>query len=233
MGLDAVEIVMAVEDAFDIRIENEEAEIIRTPGQLIDLVWTKVARADSTTCLSHRAFNWLRKVLMRRCALSRETIVPAAPLATLLNSSQRREFAGYLATELGTGRLQLMRRTWLSAGLFTAAILLGLAATLPFRFTSAGTSVLLTAIVATTGGYLFARSTRGLRTEFPKSLASVGDLTTWIVAHKPDLATGLPSQKGWTREQVALRVREIVIDHLGCEAQYGEDARFVEDLGLS
>jgi hypothetical protein len=52
------------------------------------------------------------------------------------------------------------------------------------------------------------------------------------VAHKPDLATGLRSQNAWTREQVALRVREIVVEHLGCEAQYHEDALFVEDLGL-
>jgi hypothetical protein len=35
------------------------------------------------------------------------------------------------------------------------------------------------------------------------------------------------------REQVAARVREIVIDTLCCEKSYREDARFVEDRGLS
>lgn len=233
MGLDAVEIVMAVEDAFDIRIENSEAEIIRTPRQLIDLVWSKVAHADSATCLSHRAFNRLRELLIRRCALPRRVIVPAASIATLLNSSQRRDFVGYLAADLGTGTLQLMRPIWLSAGLFTAAVALGVGATLPLQPASAGMSVLITGIVEIGAGYLFARSTRRFRTEFPKKLASIRDVSGWIVAHKPDLATGLQSGKGWTREQVALRIREIVVDHLACDAQYHEDALFVEDLGLS
>ncbi len=42
MGLDAVEIVMAVEEAFDIQIENSEAEKVLTPGQLVDLVLSNV-----------------------------------------------------------------------------------------------------------------------------------------------------------------------------------------------
>jgi acyl carrier protein len=43
MGLDAVEIVMAVEDAFGIQIEDSEAEKILTPAQLVELVMGKVS----------------------------------------------------------------------------------------------------------------------------------------------------------------------------------------------
>jgi acyl carrier protein len=232
MGLDGVEIVMAVEETFDMRIADSEAEKVRTPRHLIDLVWKQVAHADTTGCLSHRAFNRLRQLLMRRCALPRKAIVPTARLSDLLSSSQRREFADYVETDLGAAGLQLSRPTWLSAGLFTGAVLLGVATTLPLRLTSAGVSVLIAATVAIAVGYLFERGTRRLRTEFPNRLASVGDVSGWIVAHKPDLATGLRLQNAWTREQVALRVREIVVEHLGCEAQYHEDALFVEDLGL-
>ncbi len=233
MGLDAVEIVMAVEETFDIRIEGPEAEIIRTPRQLISLVWSKVAQADSTICLSHRAFNRLRKLLMRRCAISRNAIVPTANFTELLNQSQRRELAGCLEKELGTGQLKLIRPTWLSGSMVAVAVLLGVAATLPLQPLPPALSVLVTVIVAAAAGYVFEKNTRQFRTEFPKTLASVGAVSGWIVAHKPDLATELPSDKGWTREQVALRVRELVVEHLNCAAEYHEDARFIEDLGLT
>jgi acyl carrier protein len=36
----------------------------------------------------------------------------------------------------------------------------------------------------------------------------------------------------WSREQVAIQVRKIVTEHLGCESQYREDAEFVKDLGM-
>jgi hypothetical protein len=51
------------------------------------------------------------------------------------------------------------------------------------------------------------------------------------MAHKSNLAT--PVAGRWTREQVAARVREIVIGQLGCESRYREDASFINDLGLS
>ena len=50
MGMDGVEIVMAVEDAFDIRIEDSEAEKITTPAHLIEIVQAKV-----TSAAAHRS----------------------------------------------------------------------------------------------------------------------------------------------------------------------------------
>jgi acyl carrier protein len=48
MGLDGVEIVSEVEDAFGITIQDAEAAKTVTPGQLIDLVLTKVGRGAMT-----------------------------------------------------------------------------------------------------------------------------------------------------------------------------------------
>jgi acyl carrier protein len=38
MGLEGIEILMEVEEAFDISIEDSEAERSSTPGELIDVV---------------------------------------------------------------------------------------------------------------------------------------------------------------------------------------------------
>lgn len=89
-------------------------------------------------------------------------------------------------------------------------------------WTSIGSAVFL-AILAD-------RFTRRWRSEFRASVRTVGAFAEWITAHKSDFA--LPSCRAWTRDQVRARVKEIVIEHLGCEEQYREDALFVEDLGL-
>ena len=54
MGLDGVEMVMAVEEAFDIRIEASEAEKLLTPRLLIDFVQSKVSGATASVCLDSR-----------------------------------------------------------------------------------------------------------------------------------------------------------------------------------
>ena len=50
------------------------------------------------------------------------------------------------------------------------------------------------------------------------------------MSHKADLTTVTVS--AWTREQIATRVREIIVHVLGCKPDFSEDADFVKDLGL-
>jgi acyl carrier protein len=236
MGLDAVEIVMAIEDAFDISIENSEAEKILTPRQLIDLVQSKVLVATSRVCLTQRAFNLLRKSLLRNGQWKRADIAPATRLSVLIPRPQRQALLQQTALELGIKKPPgLKRRQWLEAlrlgmtlvaglGVMQLAYpgLASLAFLLPF-FVFAGVAILI--------GYISGRLTENWRTEFPKDLQTVGDLARWVMTHKPDLAQA--TVPGWTRNQIAGRVREIIVDVLGCKPDFSEDANFVKDLGLS
>ncbi len=43
-SLDLVELVMELEDAYGIRISDEEAELINTVGQAADFVWNRLKR---------------------------------------------------------------------------------------------------------------------------------------------------------------------------------------------
>jgi hypothetical protein len=56
MGLDGVELILAVEDAFQIHISDEEAGNVSTVGDLHDLVVSKLQGQDSKRCLTSAAF---------------------------------------------------------------------------------------------------------------------------------------------------------------------------------
>jgi acyl carrier protein len=231
MGLDAVEIVMAVEDAFDIKLEESEAEKILTPRQLIDLVLTKTTTTTAETCLTHRAFNLMRAALARSNTLPRKQVRPDASLRTAFPRPQRRAQLQQLAIALAIPHPpELIRPEWLKACLVAFVALAGMATA--FCFARSAFPSWFTALLAVAAaGYLGAVVTRPLQRDFPKGLDTIGDLARWVMAHKTDLA--IPETSAWTRDQVAARVREIVIEQLGCNANYREDARFIEDLGLS
>src|SRR5262249_42255527 len=125
---------------------------------------------------------------------------------------------------------ELVRPDWLKALLLLLIALAGLIA-----FLSCANSKVppwlsaLLALAATV--YVGVAATKPWRTEFPKELGPVGALARWIMTRKANLAA--PEATSWTRDQVAARVREIVLNVLACESAYREDARFVQDLGLS
>ena len=238
MGLDAVEIVMEVEDAFGIVIEDAEAEKILTPRDLIDVIMSKVERANVGVSLTHRAFNRLRAALLRQLPLKRRDIGPQAGMANLVPRASRKILAECLAAELETPPLpNLIRPKWLVNLLIVGAFGLGIAAALlvlrgGLLQHKGGALVFIALFTGSAAAALGFFATRPFRLEFPPSIATVGDLTRWIVAYKPDLAPVSSTPGKWTREQVAARIRTIIIEQLGCATTYREDASFVQDLGM-
>lgn len=235
MGLDAVEIVMEVEEAFDVRLEDAEVQKISTPRDLIDVVMGKVARADVGGCLTQRAFNLLRAALLNQLPLQRGHIAPQTRMADLVPKAERKMLLECLATELGTPALPgLIRPKWLANLLIAGCIGIGVAlAVLIFRhglWEHRGAVFFITLLTAALTGLLARAATRACCVEFPPQAATVGELSRWIVAHKIDLAPAGPGK--WTREQVAARIRDITIEQLDCAESYREDASFVQDLGM-
>jgi hypothetical protein len=56
MGLDGVELVVSIEEAFNIELTDAEAQEIRTAQQLCDLVARKVNAIDPKLCHTQQAF---------------------------------------------------------------------------------------------------------------------------------------------------------------------------------
>ena len=156
-------------------------------------------------------------------------------MADLVPKTGRKVLLGCLAADLATPPLpSLVRPRWLENLLIVCCVVLGVAiAVFIFRhgLWEHRIALFLTALISAVGmDYLASTVTRPLRSEFPPQVTTVGDLARWIVAHKTDLAGSAPGK--WTREQVAARVREVVIEQLDCAQTYHEDASFIQDLDM-
>jgi hypothetical protein len=87
MGMDGVELVMAVEDAFQITISDAEASQILTVGQLYSCVLEKLGNNPSQKCLSSVAFYRVRRALINLFEVSRDSVTPTSKLSDLLPSN--------------------------------------------------------------------------------------------------------------------------------------------------
>jgi hypothetical protein len=229
MGMDSVEIVMEVEEAFGIQIEDPEAEAVLTPGQLIDLVVSKLSITSSDECLTQRAFHLVRKFFISKWQTPRASIRPTVSLKTLVPRPKRREFAGALVIEVGVPALRMEFPRSISnlilGSSFACAVAVFAASTGPVTvrcllgFTAAG-------VIA----FFVVRASNNLKTEFPSGVSTVGDLSRWVMMRKPGLS--VPQTSTWAREQVVSGVRDIVVRALDSGDKYREDARFIQDLGL-
>ena len=105
MGLDGVELVMAWEESFGIRIADPEAAAIRTPRAATELICRKVAAIDvSSVCLFQRAFYRSRRALQRELTCPRSRLSPQARIADLV-PSHRPQVWRALAAESGVKSL--------------------------------------------------------------------------------------------------------------------------------
>ncbi len=231
MGLDGVEIIMAVEEAFDIQIEDAEAAKVLTPRQLIELIQSKVAITAGTVCLTQRAFNLFRKSLLQQSRWKRSEITPATNLTMLFSREQRKLHLEKITADLAVKKPPaLVRPKWVNIAVLAGALLIGLWGALAARQILSSVIIWVFMLVALLAGGIGLRLTKPLCKEFPAGLQTAGDLARWIMTHKADLAlAGVP---GWTRAQIAVRVREIIVEVLGCQPDFSEEANFVKDLGL-
>ena len=90
MGLDAVELVIAVEVAFGIAIPDAEAAAMITPAHLISHVQRAVGSTqDRRACITLRAFHRVRASLMRSIGANRSEVALHTRIGALVPGARR------------------------------------------------------------------------------------------------------------------------------------------------
>ena len=87
MGLDSVELVLAIEEEFGIDIPDRDAEKMRTVGDMYEWLKIRLSTADPQACLTQKVFHKLRRALVENYSLDRSKISPDTCLSELIPPS--------------------------------------------------------------------------------------------------------------------------------------------------
>lgn len=103
MGLEIVELIMAVEERFDIEIADSDAERFVTVGDLYDYLCGTMNNTMPRSCESQRTFYRVRKALMRTAAVPHWYVRPKRRLDDLLSAfpAKRKLVLRRLQNEIG------------------------------------------------------------------------------------------------------------------------------------
>lgn len=229
MGLDGVELIMALEEAFGVELEDDEASdwAYRTPRSIGDYIFSKLEQSEEGYCLSQRTFYSLRNELIHILKLKRNEVRPDSPLRSFITPDKEKQIWLTLKDGIGAKRWpELARPKWLTRSLVIVSLSVSGATWIYFSSRSMAldsgftTGVGAAVLFAMTGTLL----TRPFKNRIPAFLVTIRDLVPYAV--KID-------NVAWTRKQVSELVKLTVLEQLDIsEEQYNEDYRFIEDYGL-
>lgn len=223
MGLDAVELVIAIEETFGIDLPDADVANLTTPRKLIDYVCARVGATGREHCASQRSFYRVRRILASAMNVSARAIRPGTHLDALLPRTNRKTLWSRVARELGVRR-KLTRPRWIIQGAFALCLV---------TFVLAAISVpryhaVVGAVAALLSGAVLAFVTEPMAVRL--------DVTAGVLAREAIpgtvLSDGADGKGGtWTREAVAETCRHLIREQLGLDG-FSDDAEFIRDLGM-
>lgn len=101
MGLDFVEFIMEVEERFGISVTSEEIGKIRSVGDLISVIRSRISGAQSAICPCLTQFHRLRRFARETMDNPRLRIRPTTSLQAVLSIEERRQLWDRLPEILG------------------------------------------------------------------------------------------------------------------------------------
>jgi acyl carrier protein len=243
MGLDVIEMIMEVEETFDITIPDEEAERIRTVGDLFHVVLGRIpldekppGQSGPVVCLTSRVFYRVRRILVDGLEVDRRRIRPATAVEELIPESDRRRWWSEASERLGWTFPDLRRPRWVVWALWL--LFGGLSLSLfGYHFALLGLSeqaLVQAAVLNLLIGYLYLIAayafTKPVATRLPLECASVRGLVEQVVARNHGK---LRREAGLGRpEEVWKTLQAILVEQLGVPPEsVTEEARIIEDLG--
>jgi len=227
MGLDGVELVMAIEDRFGITIPDSVSSEIRTVDDLVGFCLDRIHAAETVYCPSLSSFLSLR-CLVREIRNDPDLrLRPRDNVETVLDESDRKRLWQQLPELLKSHPRELRRPAWLRKTLVVVVLSfpIALMAVLPWHI-----EILALIWLATIAwGMLLHWLTLSMRTQTPDGYTTFGEITKRIVG--VTVATNPPAETDY--DTVFSIIKEIVVDQLGVDDdEVVPTARFIQDLGL-
>ena len=223
MGLDGVEMLMAIEEEFQIVITEEEIYHCTTPKKMCTVIWSKLRQSKKPPCPSQHAFYLVRSAILKNTEVERKDITPNMELNRVLPVKNRKEKWGKIINEITHGEsiwAPLERPKALKISMWITAVFL----VFPFMLYKTFHDYFLALLGTILFSILMAIGTIWARTEFPKKFTTVGDLAKIVCSL---------DNKVWTEEETYQKLKRIISEQLGVSIEdIHPDSHFVNDLGM-
>jgi acyl carrier protein len=231
MGLDTVELVMEIEDAFSIKIPDDEASRMVTVGDVFDYIVEKTSvPTNSSVCLSGIAFYSLRRAATALGATNR--LRPKDSTLTFLPNSNRREYWAQLQDGSELKLPPLRRPNWLVTICMlveiACSVLLG---ALVYQYTNSVVTAIVSAVAAVITIGLFAH---WITRPFAVYLANNCTTLRGLAESAVGINFKALSEKynGANKNDLWIALRSIIVEQLGVSPdEVKPTASFVKDLG--
>lgn len=232
MGLDAVELVMKVEEVFDIKVDERDVDHLQTVGDLYDYIVSKIKKVEVGNCLVTATFEKIEHGL-KKCGIN-EQVGPATELVDVLPKSHRRKFWSQLQRSVGLTLPNLVRPTWVVN--LSAILVVLLAGVIAFGVRGEALPEIVFPLVGLIGlvffWWLFSRLTEPMATEFGLSFSSFLGLSERVLA----LNTKEISKENGSfgDKDIWIILRSIIVDTLSVdENEVTREANLIRDLGCN
>ncbi len=224
MGLDGVELIINIEDEFEISISDDEVYKSATVGNMVDLILSHLRRSKNELCPSQRGFYIVRRTLMDKYNVPRNLIKPSTKLNDLFEKKARYKVWKELVSSLAkksTFIPSLSRPRLINNIVF---IFLPLLFSLSLIFMTGIKGIPIGVIMYIFVMIILAKFTQPFKTEFPNKIYVVKDLIRFVTT---------TNDKVWTKDEVYEKLREISVRVLGVKPEdIKPEAHWVKDLAV-
>lgn len=229
MGLDSVELIFAVEDAFQIHLDDAEVSCVATVGDLHALVQSKLRQSGVKRCLTSVAFYRIRRAMVDVLGVDRRAIKPATRLDDLFPKAERVERWNQVRRRLGLKMPSLRHPAWLEMSFLAGGIAL-LAVAAIYAGLAAGW-ILLLVLPGMLFGVILLRLTPQWATRLPISLTTAGDLARDVLAFNSGRLKN--ETDGWSEAECWETLCRVIVHQTCIEREkIRPESRIVDDLGI-
>jgi hypothetical protein len=229
MGLDGVDLLVAVEHGFQIHIDDEEASRVSTVGDLHDLVTSKLTGVASKRCLTSAAFYQIRRGIVDALGLKRHEVRPSTKLEVIFPEGTRRKT--WQSVQEAT-RLKLPSLAYPGSTVLTFTVTGLLAGVITAVSVHAGvTGILMAAVAGVFAGIAALRLVPTCAVAIPNGEATIGDLARDVLA--TNHAQFVSEVGGWNDREVWETLCRIIVNQTGVDRHLiTREAGIVDDLGI-